>query len=394
MKKLKTAVVGVGKVTHLHAKALKNLKDTEFVAVYSRDIVKAKIFADQYGLKPYSDIEEMINGSNIDVATICTPHPAHKDVVLKVIQAGSHVLVEKPLASTLEDCDAMIDAARKRAVLLGTISQRRFYEPVLRVKRAIDAGKIGKPILGTITMLGWRDEHYYKSDPWRGTWNEEGGGVLVNQAPHQLDLLLWYMGPIDELFGYWRNLNHPYIEVDDSALAVIKFKNGGVGNIVVSNSQNPALFGQVHVHGENGASIGVQTDSGAMFIAGMSGIAEPPYNDIWTVKGEESLLEKWKREDADFFGNIDPTSYFHERQFEDFVNAVAGRKKPLIDGEDGRKTVELFTAIYRSNRDKKPIQFPLKPEQGSDFDGRRISYAPDPRFRESAQNGIPDKEGG
>ena len=91
-------------------------------------------------------------------------------------------------------------------------------------------------------MLGWRDENYYQSDPWRGTWNEEGGGVLVNQAPHQLDLLLWYMGPIDELFGYWGNLNHPYVEVDDSALAVIKFKNGGLGNIVVSNSQNPALF--------------------------------------------------------------------------------------------------------------------------------------------------------
>ena len=370
MKKLRTAVVGVGKVTHLHAKALKNLKDTEFVAVYSRDISKAKIFADRYGLKPYSDIEEMINGSKIDVATICTPHPAHKDGVLKVIQAGSHVLVEKPLASTLEDCDAMIDAAKKREVLLGTISQRRFYEPVLRVKRAIDAGKIGKPILGTITMLGWRDQQYYRSDPWRGTWNEEGGGVLVNQAPHQLDLLLWYMGPIDELFGYWKNLNHPYIEVEDSALAVIKFKNGGIGNIVVSNSQNPALFGQVHVHGENGASIGVQTDSGAMFIAGMSGIAEPPYNDMWTVKGEESFLEKWKREDADFFAAIDPTSYFHERQFEDFVNAVAGQKKPLSDGEDGRKTVELFTAIYRSNRDKKPIQFPLKPERGIDFDGR------------------------
>lgn len=370
MKKLRTAVVGVGKVTHLHAKALGNLKDTEFAAVYSRDISKAKIFADQYGLKPYSDIAEMIHGSNIDVVTICTPHPAHKDAVLKAIQAGSHVLVEKPLASTLEDCDAMIDAAKKREVLLGTISQRRFYEPALRVKRAIDAGKIGKPVLGTITMLGWRDEHYYQSDPWRGTWSGEGGGVLVNQAPHQLDLLLWYMGPIDELFGYWGNLNHPYIEVDDSALAVIRFKNGGFGNIVVSNSQNPALFGQVHVHGENGASIGVQTDSGAMFIAGMSGIAEPPYNDMWTVKGEEALLERWKREDADFFENIDPTHYFHERQFEDFVNAVAGRKRPLVDGEDGRKTVELFTAIYRSNRDKRPIQFPLKPEQGIDFDGR------------------------
>ena len=102
-------------------------------------------------------------------------------------------------------------------------------------------------------MLGWRDEKYYKSDPWRGTWKGEGGGVLVNQAPHQLDLLQWYMGPIDELFGYWENLNHPYIEVEDTAIAVIKFKNGGIGNILVSNSQNPALFGKVCIHGENGA---------------------------------------------------------------------------------------------------------------------------------------------
>jgi UDP-N-acetyl-2-amino-2-deoxyglucuronate dehydrogenase len=370
MKKLKTAVIGVGKVTQLHAKALKTLGNTEFVAVYSRDISKAKLFADQYDLKPYSDIEEMIQSSKIDVVTICTPHPAHKDVVMQAINAGSHVLVEKPLASSLEDCDTMIEAAKKRNILLGTISQRRFYEPVLRVKRAIDAGKIGKPILGTVTMLGWRDENYYNSDPWRGTWKGEGGGVLVNQAPHQLDLLLWYMGPIDEVFGCWENLNHSYIEVDDSAIAVIKFKNGGIGNIVVSNSQNPALFGYVHVHGQNGASIGVQTDSGAMFIAGMSGVAEPPYNDMWTVQGEESMVGKWKREDADFFSTIDPTYYFHARQFEDFVNAVAGRKKPLVDGDDGRKTVELFTAIYRSHRDKKPVTFPLKPEHGVDFDGR------------------------
>jgi UDP-N-acetyl-2-amino-2-deoxyglucuronate dehydrogenase len=264
----------------------------------------------------------------------------------------------------------MIQAAKQKGVVLGTMCQRRFYPPSQRIRKAIDEGKIGKPILGTIHMLGWRDEPYYKSDPWRGTWKGEGGGVLVNQAPHQLDLLLWYMGPVVELFGYRENLNHPYIEVEDSAIAVIKFRNGGVGNIVVSNSQNPALFGQVHVHGKNGASIGVQTDGGAMFIAGMSSITEPPMNDIWTIKGEESFLEKWKKEDADFFGKINPMDYFHERQIEDFLRSIIKGEKPLIDGEEGRKTVELFTAIYRSTRDKKPIRFPLQPEQGTDFDGR------------------------
>jgi UDP-N-acetyl-2-amino-2-deoxyglucuronate dehydrogenase len=126
----------------------------------------------------------------------------------------------------------------------------------------------------------------------------------------------------------------------------------------------------VHVHGQNGASIGVQTDGGAMFIAGMSSITEPPVNDMWTIKGEESFLEKWKKEDTVFFGKINPMDYFHERQIEDFLRSIIKETRPLIDGEEGRKTVELFTAIYRSKRDKKPIQFPLKPEQGTDFDGR------------------------
>ena len=184
---------------------------------------------------------------------------------------------------------------------IGTMCQRRFYAPCQRIKRAIEEGKLGRPILGSIAMYGWRDQAYYKSDPWRGSWKAEGGGVLVNQAPHQLDLLQWYMGPIDELFGYWDNLNHPYIEVEDTAIAVLRFKNGALGNIVVSNSQNPALYGRVYVHGSNGASVGVQTDGGAMFIAGMSNITEPPINDLWTVPGEQELLKKWQKEDADFF---------------------------------------------------------------------------------------------
>src|SRR5262249_61287694 len=135
----------------------------------------------------------------------------------------------------------------------------------------------------------------------------EGGGVLVNQAPHQLDLLQWFMGPIAQLFGCWVNLNHPYIEVEDTAAAIIRFKNGALGNILVSNSQNPALYGKVAVHGSNGASVGVQTDGGAMFIAGMSSIAEPPINDFWNIPGEEGLLEHWQDEDSALFHRIDGT---------------------------------------------------------------------------------------
>ena len=370
MRKIRSAIIGIGKVTPLHAKALKNLEQSEFVAVCSRDIEKAKKFAKEYDVKAYSDITEMVIDSKVEMVSICTPHPAHKDPVLKAINAGAHVLVEKPLASTLKDCDEMINAANKKKVTLGVISQRRFYPSVMRLKKAIDEGKIGSPILGTVNMLGWRDEAYYKSDPWRGSWQGEGGGVLVNQSPHQIDLLQWFMGPIEEVFGYWKNLNHPYIEVEDTALGIIKFQNGAFGNIIVSNSCNPALYGKVHVHGDNGATVGVQTDGGMMFIAGMSSILEPPYNDIWTIKSEEHLLGKWKKDDENHFSKINPTEYYHERQFEDFINAIIENKRPLITGEDGRITVEIFTAIYRSNRDKKPIKFPLRPEESNDFDGR------------------------
>lgn len=229
----------------------------------------------------------------------------------------------------------------------------------MRIKETIDQGKIGKPVLGTVHMLGWRDETYYQSDAWRGTWDGEGGGVLVNQAPHQLDLLLWYMGEVEEVYGVWSNLNHPYIEVEDTAVAVIKFKNGALGNVVVSNSQNPALYGKVHIHGENGASIGVQTDGGAMFIAGMSSITEPPYNDMWTVPGESQMLDTWKQEDSAFFNNVDSMYYYHELQIKDFIDAIFNNTSPLVDGYEGRKTVELFTAIYESTKENKVIKFPL-----------------------------------
>jgi UDP-N-acetyl-2-amino-2-deoxyglucuronate dehydrogenase len=371
MERVKTGIIGLGKVAHMHANALRAIPESVFTAVCSRDIAKARAFADQYGVKAFTDVEEMIVSGGVEAVVICTPHPNHAEITVKAIRAGAHVLVEKPLASSLQDCDAMLEAAKAKGVKLGMVCQRRFYTPVQRIRQAIDAGKIGRPILGTVNMLGWRDEAYYKSDPWRGSWEGEGGGVLVNQAPHQLDLLQWFMGPVDELYGYWDNLNHPYIEVEDTAVAVLRFKNGGIGNIIVSNSQNPALFGKVHVHGENGASIGVQTDGGAMFIAGMSNITEPPVNDLWTVKGEEGMLDIWKREDTEFFNSIDAMQYYHERQVEDFLKAVINDTKPLIDGEDGRRTVEIFTAIYRSNRDRASVKFPLAPEEGTDFDGRQ-----------------------
>ncbi len=369
-KKYNIAILGCGKVAHLHAQAIKNLPNAQLAAVWSRTRQTAVDFASQHGTEAFDTIPEMAKNQQIDLAIVCTPHPFHREPAIAAAREGIHVLAEKPLASTLEDCDAMINACNNSGVHLGVISQRRWYAPVKRVKEAIQAGKIGKPVFGTINMLGWRDKNYYDTDAWRGTWKMEGGGVLVNQAPHQLDILLWYMGEIDEVYGLWKNLNHPYIEVEDTAVAIVKFKSGGIGNIIVSNSQKPGIYGKVQVHGENGASVGVQTDGGAMFVAGMSNVLEPPVNDLWTVPGEEKLLEKWVQEDSGLFNSIDPTVFYMERQIEDFLNALDSGNQPLVTGEDGRKTVELFTAIYRSTRDNKPVKFPLKPENKKDMDGR------------------------
>jgi predicted dehydrogenase len=341
------------------------------VAVCGRDPTKARAFADEYGLEPFRGVRAMVEAGGVEAVFICTPHPAHAAPAVEAVAAGAHVMVEKPLASSLADCDAMIAAADGAGVKLGVISQRRLYEPVQRVKAAIDDGKIGAPILGTVVMLGWRDEAYYRSDPWRGSWLGEGGGVLVNQSPHQLDLLQWFMGPIDEVYAYWANLNHPTIEVEDTAVALLRFENGALGSIVVSNSQKPGIYGKVHVHGKNGASVGVQTDGGAMFIAGVSAVLEPPVNDLWTVPDEENLLEGWKAQDTAHFGTIDAAEYYHKLQIQDFLQAILDGRDPMITGREGRKTVELFTAIYRSQRDGAPVRFPLDPSEGShDFDGR------------------------
>ena len=348
MEKLKTGIIGCGKVGDFHAKAFEALENSEFTAVCDNNIERARAFADRYGVKAYDDIEAMIRECGLDVVSICTPHPLHANPAVIAADCGCNVLIEKPLASSLEDCDRIIEAGDRNHVTIGTMVQRRFYRPCMRIHQAIEDGKIGRPVLGMVTMLGWRDKNYYDSDPWRGSWKGEGGGVMVNQAPHQIDLLQWYMGEVDEIYGVWKNLNHPYIEVEDTAVAVIKFKNGGVGNIVVSNSQNPALFGKVHIFGENGAGVGVQTDGGAMFVAGMSSITEAPYNDLWTVAGEENMLETWKREDTDFFNSVDSMYYYHREQIKDFVDAVQKGEKPLVDATEGRRTVELFTAIYRS----------------------------------------------
>lgn len=385
IRKLRTAIIGCGKVGHTHAIGYQRLPAAELVAVCDVSIDRAQTYGEKYGVMAYDDIDQMIYSTKIDLISICTPHPLHVGAIQKAAAAGMHVLTEKPLASDLQDCDLAIGACEENKVKLGVISQRRLYPPVIRMKNAIDQRKIGTPVIASLTVLGWRDAQYYQMDPWRGTWKAEGGGVLVNQTIHQLDLLLWLMGPIDELFGYWDNFNHQFIEVDDTAVAVMRFKSGAVGHILVSNSQKPGFYGKLHIHGSNGASVGAQTEGGSPFIAGITEAVDPPINDIWTIPGEERSLCLWQEEDRKLASEIDTLTYYHQLQIEDFITAIIEDRPPIVTGEDARNAVELFTAIYRSQRDNIPVKFPLGAEPGDmDYDGR-LSHPLFSRRSESIQ---------
>ncbi len=330
---------------------------SEFVAACDVAADRAQSFGAKFGVKGYTDLAEMLDREKVNVLSICTQHTQHAAAIEIAAAAGVHAISEKPLAIDLVSCDRAIAAAKSAGVKLGVVSQRRWYEPVQRMKAAIDTGKLGKPVLAIVAMLGWREPAYYRSDPWRGTWQGEGGGVVVSQAPHYLDLLSWMMGPAEELHGYWDNYNHPGIEVDDTVVATVRFKNGGMGSIVLSNSQRPGLYGKIHVHGSSGASVGAETDSGSPFISGVTEKMDPPFNDLWTIPGDERNFEQWTREDRSRPWNV--MTHYHKMQLADFLCAVLEDREPAVDAQDGRRVVELFTAVYRSQQEHAALRLPL-----------------------------------
>jgi UDP-N-acetyl-2-amino-2-deoxyglucuronate dehydrogenase len=345
---IRFGILGPGKVAYLHAAALSRIEDAQLVAVAGRNDERTRSLAAEYGARPDAGLAEMLAHGDVDAVVVCTPHPLHAEQAIAAARAGLHVVVEKPMALTPDDCDRMIEAAGDAGVVLSVISQRRWYEAVRRVKAAIDAGQIGDPALATVDVLGWRGPEYYAMDAWRGTAAGEGGGVLVNQAVHQLDLVRWFMGDVVEVDAWTANVNHPDIEVEDSAVAIARFAGGGLATIIASNAQHPGLYARVHVHGRNGASIGVETDGGSIFVAG---VTSPTLarNDLWTIPGQEGRLEQWAIEDRAAVVDVDLDSHYHELQLRDVVGAIRDRRPPAIDGPDGRKTVELFWAIYRAS---------------------------------------------
>ncbi len=356
---IRFGIVGPGKVAQLHANALARIPGAELAAVVGRNETRATALAAPHNARVDPSLEALIDRGGVDAVILCTPHPLHAAAAITAASAGLHVVVEKPMALDPADAERMLAAAAKAGVVLSVISQRRWYEAALRVKDAIDRGQIGAPALATVEVLGWRGPEYFAMDAWRGTAAGEGGGVLVNQAVHQLDLVTWLLGPALEIDGWVGNVNHPEIEVEDSAVAMVRFANGTRAAIIASNSQRPGLYARIHVHGTSGASVGVETDGGSIFVAGLS-VPTIARNDLWTIPGEEDRPDAWSRADRAALADVDIASHYHELQLRDVVEAIRDGRAPAVTGEDGLRTVDLMAGIYRAAQEGRRVQLPVR----------------------------------
>lgn len=346
---IRVGIAGAGLIGQVHAAALRQLPEAELAAVADPVPGKAAAFVREHapGAAAYASIQTMLADGAVEMVCVCTPHPQHADVVVACAERGVHAIVEKPFTVTLADADRAIAACRQHNTRLGVIFQRRWYPGSQRIRAAIDDGRMGRPILGEAVIEFWRGQDYYDLAAWRGRWESEGGGVLINQAPHMIDLLQWYMGPVAELFCYWDNLAHPSVEVEDTAVAVLRFQGGGLGLIKASNCTNPQLRYGVTITGSSGATVNVTLQEGATM----------GHTFVWTLPGEEGSVERWMAEEK--AGGLREMPDFHALQIRDFLAAVREGRDPAVTGEEGRKTVEIIQAMYRSGRTHAPVRLPL-----------------------------------
>ncbi|MGH2535579.1 MAG: Gfo/Idh/MocA family protein [Thermomicrobiales bacterium] len=344
---IRTAIVGCGKIAVTHAGALAALDEADFVACCDSDEGRARAMAEQYGVPHvFTDARQLFASGLIEAVLVCAPHPAHCPLVTAAAAAGVHVLCEKPVSVSLAEADQMVEAADKAGVTFGVIFQRRFWPSAQRMRRAIDEGKLGKLTLGECSVRIWRAESYFASDPWRGKWATEGGGVLMNQAVHAIDQFQWFMGPAIEVVGRFATLRHgAYIDVEDTAVATVVFANGALGAIQAASTFDPGFGFRVAIHGDAGTAVSVWENP-----EGRQGV-----NDVWTIPGEEEQRIGWEREE----NNRPGFPEFHVLQIQDFLQSLIENRPPAVTGAEARKSLEIILAIYESSRTGQPIPLPM-----------------------------------
>ncbi len=345
-KEIGFGIVGCGMISNFHCRAIADVEGATFIGCCSSRESSADRLASEYGGTAFASIEDMLRDPRIDVVNICTPSGAHRDPAVAAARAGKHVMVEKPLEITLEKCDQIIQECRKNGVLLATIFPSRFHQASRAIQQAVEAGKFGRLTLGDAYVKWYRTQQYYDSGNWRGTWALDGGGALMNQAIHSVDLLAWFMGPVETLSAQTATLAHERIEVEDVATVSLRFRSGALGTIVATTAAFPGMLKRIEISGDRGTAILEEEDIKFWSFAEMTPADE-------AIK--ESLASKTKTGG----GAADPSAIghaAHAAQIDDFVRAIRTGTAPFVDGAEGRKSVEIILAIYESAKAGMPVR--------------------------------------
>lgn len=345
---LRIAILGAGAIADSHLQAYAKFPDRARVAALADlfpDKAREKAAKHALGVPVFRDVTELLGGCEFEAASVCLPPFEHAPATVSLLRAGKHVLTEKPMAPSLEECDRMLAAAREAGTVLSVVAQNRFKTPMMKLRRVLESGLAGRIRHAQVDSFWWRGSNYYDLW-WRGTWAREGGGCTMNHAVHHIDLFQWFMGMPAEVRSIAANLAHENSEVEDFSTSVLRYADGRIGQITAS---------LVH-HGE---------EQRLVFQGERAVVAVP-----WQVKASRQRENGFPEDDVALVAELQALydglpvleTEGHDGQVANFLDAIAGRASLLVDGEQGRRTIELITAIYQSSHVGGSVKLPLGPD--------------------------------
>jgi predicted dehydrogenase len=352
-------IVGAGVIGPTHANAIADpATDATLVAVYDTRRERADKLAAEHGAAVADSLDALLARDDIDVIAVCVPSGAHADVAVAALEAGKHVIVEKPADITLAAVDRIIAARDAAGRQVTAISQHRFDPATQIVKQAVDAGRFGRLTSGSAAINWWRAQSYYDSGDWRGSWALDGGGALMNQGIHSVDLLCWLLGEPAEVFAFTGLLAHERMEVEDTAVAAVRFANGALGTVLGTTAAYPGLTTRIHLHGATGSAV-IDRDDLTYFHAATDDSGGDAYGAAGRGNQADELLAAAGAvagEGADAGADPGALSGAHRFQYRDFLDALATGRPPVVTLEEGRRAVKLILAIYESARTGAPVR--------------------------------------
>lgn len=348
MKQLNCAVVGLGAIGPTHIKAIQALENARLYAVCDIDGEKADTAAREHGCAAYHDFEALIADEQVDLVHLCVPSGYHAQLGILAAKAGKHVLTEKPIDVSLEAADALIDACEKAGVTLSCISQHRFDPAIEQAHEALEKGWFGKLTFGGSHTKWFRSQEYYDSGDWRGTWALDGGGALMNQSVHYVDMLQYMMGEVEEVTAYCAVRAHENIEVEDVAAAILTFKNGAIGLLEGNTAAFPGFHTRLDINGTDGSVI-IENDQIREFR--FRALGESADDFYGKTSGVSTDADSGHGASSAQIG-----ADSHTRQIADVVEAILNGRSPRITGQDARAPLAVILAVYESARTGRPVK--------------------------------------